>query len=332
MTQTQAELAQDNYLRPNGHGGYLIRQSDLSSWARCQLQKYYQDRAKVDPNAPQPKTLSATEYGTVVHYALMILEQRHHDGRDDALEVAIATFEHYWHPDHIAQVATPVDEWLPRQTYGGLRERGRRVIRDYFELLKRSDTKLLALEYQFAVPLVVDGTTHTLTGTVDRLAIDKHHTKPYLSIEDFKTGKQPTYLRYNVQGSAYAYATTQPEFWTGWDASGMRELATFDHDTLAAIERYFASYDYSLHEGQLSDATPAARRFRWVNMQEVKFADGGWRTDRDYARLVLAIDAYVRACEAGIYSPTNTGEVCVYCPFRATCGGIGLAPEKAGAP
>lgn len=331
------ELAQENYLRPNGHGGYLIRQSDLSSWARCQLQKYYQDRANADPEAAQPKTLSATEYGTVVHYALMNLEQLHHQGRDDALDVAIATFEHYWHPDNIHHIATPVQEWLPRQTYGGLRDRGRRVITDYHGLLRRDDSRLLALEYQFAVPLEIAGVTHTLTGTVDRLSIKKHYTKPYLSIDDYKTGKQPTYLRHNVQGHAYAYATTQPEFWTGWENSGVGELATFDLDTWSALRRFFDSYGYSVVDSRYTHPDDerlmlAARRFRWVNMQEVKFADGGWRTERDYARLVLAIDAYVRACEAGIYSPTNTGEVCIYCPFRSTCGGIGLPPEKAGAP
>lgn len=332
-----AELAQDSYLRPNGHGGYLIRQSDLASWARCPLQKYYTDRACADMDAPQPKTLSATEYGTVVHYALMNLEQLHYQGRDDALQVAIATFEHYWHPDNISAVATPVQEWLPRQTYGGLRERGRRVITDYYNLLRRDDSRLLALEYQFAVPLFVDDRLHTLTGTVDRLSIKKHYSKPYLSIDDFKTGKQPTYLRHNVQGHAYAYATTCHEFWLGWeqvrqDPSGVGELATFDEDTLVALERFFESYDYRVLADDDNGLTLASRRFRWINMQEVKFADGGWRTERDYARLVLAIDAYVRACEAGIYSPTNTGEVCIYCPFRGVCGGIGLPHEKAGAP
>lgn len=324
------ELVDQNYLRPNGLGGYLIRQSDLSSWSRCQLQKFYNDRAAADPDAPQPRNLSATVYGTVVHYALMLLEQMHHEGNPDALDVAIKTFEKYWHPDNTgALTGETIDEWLPRQTYAGLRERGRIAIGDYYRLLLRDDGKLLALEYQFAVPIVIRGVTHTLTGTIDRLALKKYYQKPYLAIEDFKTGKQPTYLRYNMQGSAYAFASTKREFWLGWPDSGMGELAAFDEDTVAALERSFGSYGYDLLPGA---GKLASRRFRWVNIQEIKFADGGWRTERDFARVHLAVDAYVRACEAGVYSVNTTGEVCKYCEFKNICGGVGLPMEKAGAP
>lgn len=325
------QLARDNFLRYNAHGGAIIRQSDLGSWARCQLQKYYYDRAREDATAPQPRSLSATVYGTVVHYALMMLERLVHEGNPDALKIAIATFERYWHPDHLSDLnGEHIDEWLPRQTYGGLRDRGRVAIKDYYALLLKDDGKLLALEYQFAVPIEVGDRTHTLTGTIDRLAVKKYYSKPYLAIEDFKTGKQPTYLRYNMQGSAYAYATTRPEFWEGWRTSGMGELATFDTDTIGALQRMFTSYGYDLYPD--GEQKMASRRFRWINIQEIKFADGGWRNERDFARLKLAIDGYVRACEAGVYSVNNIGEVCVHCPFKAVCGGIGLPMEKAGAP
>ena len=207
-----ADVAHNNYLRPNGLGGYIIRQSDLSSWSRCQLQKFYNDRAAVDPLAPQPRSLSATVFGSVVHYCLMLLEKLRHEGRDDAVEVAVASFHHYWHPANLESLpgVEQIDDWLPRQTYGGLKERGDRLIREYGLILEQDTGTLLALEYQFAVPFPIDGRTHTLTGTMDRLAIRKWYNKPYLSIEDFKTGKQPTYLRYHMQGTAYAYAPPCP--------------------------------------------------------------------------------------------------------------------------
>ena len=66
--------------------------------------------------------------------------------------------------------------------------------------------------------------------------------------------------------------------------------------------------------------------------QDIKFTDGGWRNERDYARFGLAVDAYIRGCEAEVYSVNTTGEICRYCPFRSTCGGIGLPHENAGAP
>lgn len=324
------ELARGHYLRPNGHGGYIIRQSDLSAWDRCQLQKYYYDRAAYDREAPQPESLSATVYGTVVHYALQVMEEAMHAGREDALDLGLATFEHYW--ANPAELGERITVWLPRQTYGGLRERGRITLRDHHRLLSSDESWLLALEYQFAVPMEIDDRLHTLTGTIDRLAIKRHYRKPYLSIDDNKTGKQPTYLRYNTQGSLYAWASTLPEFWLGWADSGMGELATFDIATVYRLDSTFNSWGYSLYDDRSTELPTAARRFRWINLQDIKFADGGWRNERDYARAHLAADAYIRACEAGIYSVNTTGEVCRYCPFRTTCAGAGLPDEDAGRP
>jgi hypothetical protein len=327
------EIPTEPQLKYNEHGGIIVRQSDLSSWQRCQLQKFYYAQAAADPDAPQPRQLSATVYGSVIHYALLIMEQLHHEGRQDACEVAVATFEHYWNPENIDQLdgISKVTQWLPRQTYGGLRERGRRVLRDYYRLLIKDDAHLLALEYQFAVPISVSGRIHTLTGTVDKLEVRRKYGKPFIDIRDFKTGRQPTYLRYNQQGSAYAYATTRYEFWEGWAESGMGELPAFERDTVAMLEKLFESYGFRLHTHHELDAEWAARRFTWVNMHELKHVDGGWRNERDFARLKLAIDAYVRANEAGIYSPNVTGDVCFFCPFKTTCGGLALPDEDYGA-
>jgi len=323
-----------NFLRPNGLGGYLIRQSDLSSWSRCQAQKIYDDQAKHDPAAPQPHALSATEFGSVVHYALMLMEQAMHEGREDAVDIGLSTFEFYWQPENIERLpgVRRITEWLPRETYGGLRERGRRTIKDHYDLLRKDESWLLGLEYQFAVPMPIAGRTHTLTGTVDRISIRKVNRKPYLSLDDNKTGKQPTYLRWNMQGTAYAWASTTPEFWLGWTESGMQALEAFPAETIGRLDEVFSSWGYRLHSGSQWELPLASRRFRWINLKENKWADGGWRNARDYARLMLAVDAYVRACEAEVYAINTTGEVCRYCPFRTTCGGVGLPDEEAGAP
>lgn len=328
-------------LKPNGHGGYFIRQSDLSSWSRCARQKMYRDQAQADPTAVQERALSATQYGTVVHYALMQLEKGLHAGRDDALDVAIATFEHYWNPANIDTLpgARQVEDWLPRQTYGGLRDRGRATLELYHTVISKEDSRLLALEYEFAVPLIIDGRRHTLTGTVDRLSIKRWYGTPYLSIDDFKTGKQPYYLRHHIQGTAYSYASHRPEFWM---SSENPDLPTFDAETHAALEHYFAQYRYRLHAGTKRDwwkgvteteiDTLSARRFRWINMQTVKFADGGWRGEVDYQRLALIVSEYVKTNEAGLFNFNLTGEVCVYCPFNHVCGGVGIPDSEHGQP
>lgn len=329
------EIARGNILRPNGHGGFVIRQSDLSSWAWCPLRKFYEERARRDPDAPQPQILSATTYGSVVHYALQVMEKAIHEGREDALDLALKTFAYYWHPSHTEELdgVRRVNEWIARQSYDGLLARGKAVIKDWYELTTSDkDSTLLALEYQFAVPMEIDGRLHTLTGTIDRLEIGRYYRKPILRASDYKTGKQPYGLRWNQQGSAYSWATTLPSFWFGWPESGMGELPTFDRDDVERIENLFASWGFRLHEDSPGDAPLAARKFRWTNLQEIKFADGGWRTERDYARLKLAVDGYIRSCEAEAYAVNMSGDKCQWCSFQKTCGGVGLPGIDEGRP
>lgn len=324
-------------LRENEHGGYVIRQSDLGAFSRCQTQEQFERAAKASVSAPQRKNLSATVYGTVVHYALLNMEKLVHAGNEKALEIGIATFLHYWSPENIHLIADKIDTWLPRQTYGGLRDRGREAITTYYKLLQKDDSKLLALEYQFEVPLIGgDGRQHTLTGTVDRLSVRKWYGTPYISVDDFKTGKQPTYLRYHIQGTTYAYASMMPEFWTS------EVYPSFDAETMKGIEHSFAKLGYLLHAGTKQDwwdgpaakhlTTLASRRFRWINLQTVKYADGGWRGPIDYERMRTTVDRYVEAHEAGIFQLNLTGEVCVYCPFNHICTGTGIADEEHGQP
>lgn len=323
-------------IRRNEHGGLIIRQSDLSSWSRCNLQKHYNDTAKHDPTAPQPKRLSATQFGTVVHYALLTMEKLHHAGKAEALDIGLSTFEHYWDPQNITSITEPVDVWIARQTYGGLRDRGRTMLRSYYEMLQKDDGKLLALEYEFAVPFHSNGRTHTITGTVDRLAVRKYYGTPYIAIEDFKTGRQPYYLRQNIQGTTYSYASLQPEFWQS------DIYPSFDPETMKGMEHYFAKMGYRLHSGtpevwwsgpaQKTITELASRRFRWINMQEIKYADGGWRGPHDYARLQVVIDEYVKAQEADVHVPVLDGVVCQYCPYQRSCCGVGLAERDHGMP
>lgn len=304
-------------VRYNEHGGLVIRQSDLASYSRCPQQKKLADT--MEATGQREQTLSATVYGTVVHHALETFERLHHEGRADALDVALATFNHYWLPENIGDLEPGgIDVWLPRQTYGGLREKGNAVIRDYADLIKGDDGQLLALEYQFSVPVWLDGRQHTLTGTADRISRRMYRAKtrkmvPFLNVEDFKTGKVPTYLRYNMQFSAYCWASLQREFWDGFD------------DPEQAY--------------QLTKDWP--RKGTWIDMAKIKRNDAGWRGPTDYGRLMVALTEYVKAVEADVYPLSIKGEVCMYCPFGrdnvqtgepAACGGIALADDEEGAP
>jgi hypothetical protein len=295
-------------IRYNEHGGLVIRQSDLSSYTRCPQQKKISD--DLQAQGIREQTLSATVYGTVVHHALQVFEEHRHLGRADALEVALATFTHYWEPENIGDLEPGgIDVWLPRQTYGGLRARGIKVITEYAAMIEQDNGQLLALEYQFAVPLVIDGRQHTLTGTVDRMSrrmTTSGKRRPFLNLEDFKTGKVPTYLRHKMQFTAYAWASLQRPFWDGFD----------DPE-----DAWAKTHDW-------------ARRTTWVDMQTVTRKDGGWRGPQDYARLMVALREYIRAVEADVYPLNLEGAVCTYCPFSRTgqCGGVPVADDDEGKP
>lgn len=292
-----------------------IRQSDLAAFQRCAMQQHLYEEQEVG-TGKRGETLSATVFGTVVHYAVQVLEKLHHEGREDALDVALATFAHYWMPENLPHLEPRgIDVWLPRQTYGGLRERGLRSIRDYFDYLRTDDGILLALEHTFDVPIDVDGEEHTLHGTADRLAIRFHYRKPYLSIEDFKTGRKPTYLNFATQFTVYSYASLQLPFWTEFLANDdfedlLQRLATKKLDLLPTP----------------SEWEVLKRRGRWIGLGEAGFqiSDASWRNEHHYARLKVQLREYIKARRLEVRPLTVDGHVCTYCPFarNGACGGV----------
>jgi hypothetical protein len=152
---------------------------------------------------------------------------------------------------------------------------------------------------------------HILAGTLDKLTLRRYKAKPYLSIEDFKTGKDSPYLRQNLQFTAYCLATTQLEFWTGWrgeDGFGERG---------AEMHQRFSAY---------------ARRGTWINLRTVKFMDAGWRGPDDYARFALAVEQLIASWKADIYPLSLSGETCTFCEYRDVCAGVGVPASNHGAP
>lgn len=308
----------------------VIHQSDLTAWQRCPAEFAYSAMGVRDDQN------SASAWGTVVHHALHVLE-RYRD-----LDRAIETFLYYWHPHNIDQLTEPIpkDGWLPRQGYNDLRQRGVEILRRYAEWVRDDDHELLALEYDFLVPL--RGTAYWLAGTVDRLAVRWHRKAEVLCIDDWKSGRQKWGLRHNVQGTLYAYASLQPEFWNGAQATVRRPFRPeavqyrskgFTEQQALDPARYpQRGEELARRFGLMDDERIAPRRFTWINLKEMRWRDGGYREELDYRRLRLAVEQVAASIEAGIYPLTLNGETCEYCVFRNTCGGLGVADVNHGAP
>lgn len=291
----------------------LVHQSDIASWIRCPTAFMY-DKA----GRPRRQT-SALSYGSVMHYAMEAFERlRHTEGVSlaEATEAAVATFQHYWNPLNIETVCEPVDLWLPRQGYPEMRARGTQAIRAFAELIRFDDHELLATEIAFQVPIAGSWdadleTEHILAGTIDRLAVRHYSGKPALCVDDWKTGKEYTYLRQNLQFTGYCYATTRFEFWVGWNGEdGFGERG----------EQLYARF------------APLARRGTWINLKTIKFQDAGWRGPDDYTRFALAVDQVVASQKAEIFPLSLSGETCQYCEYRDICAGVGVPAADHGAP
>lgn len=311
-----------------------IRQSDIASWQRCPQQVKLSRQAS--DRGERRTTLSATVFGTVVHHAAEVLQRLHHEGRTDALDVAIATFEHYWHPDHLDELEPGgIDVWLPRQTWGGLQIRGRNTLRAFYDDIESDDSLLLALEQHFEFPLdlseeLPQDPHHTGSGTIDRLTLrTKGRGKArqtWLSVDDGKTGKKPTYLRYAFQWTYYSYATLQPEFWDAWEPDQLKLI------TAPLAERGLALY---ARQPGAEDLPIIPRRGRWYAWKDnYKVHDCGWRTEVDYKRMKVALAEYVRSNTANIFPLTISGDSCMFCEFGhdGTCGGTPLAEITEGEP
>lgn len=281
-----------------------IRQSDLSSFARCAQQKRLTDMQRGGLLTKAPEQLSNTAYGSVMHHAVRIMEEYHARGMEDPLAHGKATFEYYWRADNISAICPPVTIWTPRQTWSGLLRKGLRTLELYWEHLRKDKARLLGLEVEFTLPYVLDGVEHELHGTMDRLSV-RRSSRIFLNIEDFKTGQDYIGLRWNTQFTIYSWATLQRAFWDAWGDEA----------------------DQLYNRFRL-----APRRGTWISLRDgAKRSDAGYRADLDYRRMDVALREYVRAVEADIYPLTLTGSVCRFCPFReGICGGVPVPEEDYG--
>lgn len=232
----------------------------------------------------QREQSSALSFGTALHDAVMVMEQA------QDLQRGLDRFRETW--DDLSILDIEYDYLMPRNSHASYLDQGLRSIRDWWFLIQWESDVVLGREYPFTVPIG----EHTLTGTIDKVALRTlKGGEPVVLVSDYKTNsKAPTrdYLAHDIQFSAYAYATTRPEFWANIP----------DGDVI------FKQY-------------ADARRFgEWVHLRTTKRLDAGPRVDYHYNRLRYAIDMIAQADELGIYPPNISGEACEYCEYRKPCG------------
>lgn len=262
-----------------------VSASQLKVWGECSLRGRFQYVDKIRKDT----TGSSAYMGTAVHYAL---EQLHNGSAPpEEIEQIFMDFYDSGEPDYI----------VPRTTYSGLRDKGRKMIRAYLETWGWNEIEILGVEKRFLVPFG----EHTISGMIDLLYI----ADGKLYIIDLKTGKKPNQqnLYLDVQGTTYDYVVQRPEFWLG---------AESDDD------RYPDKYaGWGPEEGQalLERTQGMERKLIWYDLRDNREIDWGERTMLDYARMYRLLEMIDRAIEYDVYVPTINGDSCSWCPYHAEC-------------
>lgn len=260
-----------------------VRQSDLKLWQKCPLMFKF---SKID-QLPREQSGSLT-YGSILHHCAEHLEVY----RD--LDATIALFQELWIDPSQLEPRLAVDYYVKGTSWKKFMESGPKVLSDWWKIISWDSALVLAREYQFTVSIGADG--NRLTGTIDKLEIAYRAEigQFVVKIVDFKSDRKvPTYgyLEEDLQFSAYAYATTRPEFWAKLGGQ-------------AAYEKY----------------RDLPRYGEWIQLTGPKRMDAGIREQRHYNRVAMAVDAIASSVAMGIYVPTISGESCRYCEFRKPCG------------
>jgi hypothetical protein len=260
-----------------------LRQSDLKTWSRCPLQWRY---ANLD-GLPREQSCALT-FGSIIHEVILWMEVN----RD--LDGAIDRFHSWWLSPTSLDPSYEIQKWLPRRSFAGYATDGVRILSDWWSLIEWDADVVLAREVHFIVPV---GNGHELEGTIDKLTLRYRPKKNdhVLLVSDYKTTRKiPSYgyLRQDLQFSAYCYATTKPELWTGVENGEHFYEHTKDMD----------------------------REAEWVQLTDPQRKFAGERTQQDYGRVDYAINAMAASIDMRIFVPNIGGGSCTFCDFRQSCG------------
>lgn len=260
-----------------------VRQSDLKLWQKCPLQYRWTHVDKI----PREQSGSLS-YGSIIHDCVLFLETTHD------LNTAIERFYWFWDDPTRLDPEYKISYYVRGTNWKKYREAGPALLRNWWSIIQWDSDANVAREHHFEVPI---GDGHVLNGTADKVAVRymPKLNRRVLLISDYKTNnKTPTYdyLAEDLQFTAYGYASTRREFWTG----------------IPNGEQLFAEF------------ADVPRWGEWVALTSPKRMDAGERTQQQYNRLIYAVNALAESVAMRIFVPNISGESCRYCDFRKQCG------------
>jgi CRISPR/Cas system-associated exonuclease Cas4 (RecB family) len=237
---------------------------------------------------PQKQNAAAT-FGTCLHEALELFN------RGAPMDECVERFKETWTNPELLD-AVP-DVWPKRMTFGGLRETGVQILRDYDSSLQWHSREVIAAEHKFKVHFG----RHELSGVVDLLEATRGDSK--LKVVDYKgSSYTPTVdsLYLDIQLTIYWWASQQPEFWLGFE-DDPKYPPMPNGDVL--YERFRGTQ----------------REVVWYALRKNRELFAGPRTEKDMRRLYLCLEAVEAAITHNVFVPSISGQTCTLCSYTDVC-------------
>lgn len=184
--------------------------------------------------------------------------------------------------------------------YAGLKTKGLESLDAMSVHYRFQNRVVIGTEIGFVVPFG----EHELHGYIDLLEVQRSGTgAELLKVVDYKTAsKGPTLseLALDIQFTAYHYAISQKEFWTGMPGNP-------DFPGIPNGEWLWETQGRDL-----------PKRCVWFSLWNYRQLDAGPRTEVDYGRLYRVCEQIARATELEVFVP-KIGTSCTWCDFTEQC-------------
>ena len=266
----------------------IFSASSIKRWMTCPKQEHFHKTLR------REEPLHAkTAFGSCIHDAFKL----YNDTGD--LNAAVERFKATWRKPELI-CGQKIDVWPTQTTYSGLLKKGIDIIAKQAEREKWEKANILASEYGFCVPFG----DYELRGYIDRMDAIPNSGSFNLKLIDYKTGRKPwkDQLALDVQFTVYQYASTRPEFWTGYTDSEGKDWEGFSNGE----ELY-----------EVFDGRP--RELIWFDLNVGKEILLPVRDNADIERVYRVCTEIEKAVKAEVYVPNISGDSCKFCVYDDVC-------------
>ncbi|MCH8069340.1 MAG: ATP-dependent helicase [Candidatus Marinimicrobia bacterium] len=210
--------------------------SSIEEYDQCSL-KYRLD--KID-RVPQRRSKVAMEFGIIIHNVL----EEFHGSEDQSLEMLRNLLDKHWRQDAF--------EYLIREEE--FKHQGEQILKDYFDFVEKYPPRVIGREKRFE--FIIESLNVQISGKIDR--IDKDGK--YLSVVDYKTGKNKESAKNSLQLALYTEALKRDSVDGIQGIPGTATLHFLKHPDDPLSSHEFTEKDLNKHQERIKKVAEGIRK------------------------------------------------------------------------